>query len=460
MGETKAWVIDKADASRKRIAAVVEPVHASLARVADSSMTNAVAVATFVKCKTMGVVTPVQVRIHNGVLYVQAVIANTYVAFSTKATSTWSSAVVYSTRSYEAVTARMAAVSQRGCDVVNAGRLRMYKAVQPTLMKAQDGCLYVQTVVGNAVVNIKVGVLGQQRRIAAFAPRVNSNVFESVNGLTAPVIERILAVYEQARTRLAAVCGPYLHRLQGICSGVRTQVDGVVVTMKVRTATTRELAMKYPSMCYVKVKGSCFYLYEIVGDKVVGIKVQLNEILAKMNAVVGKLAAETQVRIETVKDHLCSRAVAVAKGVKNAANDRSVQATAAGSIGGSTALAASGGATGLATGSMVGAACGLIPAVFTCGLSIPIGAAIGGSTGLVAGTVAGGAVGLVGGGVAGRTAHKHREQIGDGVAAVANKASELKAAVQEKSSGCLDRISGKVNECKTSVVGARISAAW
>merc|ERR1711870_83451 len=133
--------------------------------------------------------------------------------------------------------------------------------------------------------------------------------------------------------------------------------------------------------------------------------------------------------METVKDHLCSRAVAVADGVKHAANDGSVQATAAGSIGGSATLAASGGATGLATGSMVGAACGLIPAVFTFGLSIPIGAAIGGSTGLVAGTVVGGAVGLVGGGVAGRTAHKHQEQIGDGVAAAASKASNLKAAV-------------------------------
>merc|ERR1719291_189016 len=242
-------------------------------------------------------------------------------------------------------------------------------------------------------------------------------------------------------------------------SVVRAQVDGVVVAMKVRTATTRELAMRYPSMCYVKVKGSCVYLYEIVGDKVVGIKIQVSEILAKMNAVVIKLAAETQVKIETVKDHLCSRAVAVAKGVKNAANDRSVQATAAGSIGGSAALAASGGATGLATGSMVGAACGLVPAVFTFGLSIPIGAAIGGSTGFIAGSVAGGAVGVVGGGVAGRTAHKHQEQIGDGLAAVASKASGLKAAVQEKSSECLDQISGKVSECKTTIVGKRTSVA-
>merc|ERR1711862_181214 len=118
-----------------------------------------------------------------------------------------------------------------------------------------------------------------------------------------------------------------------------------------------------------------------------------------------------------------------------------------------------GGATGLATGTLVGAAVGVIPAVFTFGLSIPIGAAIGGSTGLVAGTVAGSAVGVVGGGGAGRAAHKHREHIGDGMTAVANKATGLKAIANQKSSECLSQISGKVSECRTAIVGDRVSAA-
>merc|ERR1712190_31698 len=89
-----------------------------------------------------------------------------------------------------------------------------------------------------------------------------------------------LAVYEQVKSRLVAVCGPYLQKLEGVRNALTAQVHGVVVAMKVRTATSRELAMRYPSMCYVKVKGGCVYLYEVVGDKVVGIKVQLNEILA------------------------------------------------------------------------------------------------------------------------------------------------------------------------------------
>merc|ERR1712217_672598 len=96
---------------------------------------------------------------------------------------------------------------------------------------------------------------------------------------------------------------------------------------------------------------------------------------------------------------------------------------------------------------------------FTFGLSIPIGAAIGGSTGFIAGSVAGGAVGVVGGGVAGRSAHKHREQIGEGVGVIANKANNLRAVMQAKSGECLNQVSGKVGQYKSALVGERISAA-
>merc|ERR1712217_412471 len=165
-----------------------------------------------------------------------------------------------------------------------------------------------------------------------------------------------------------------------------------------------------------------------------------------MSAALAQLSADGRTKVDGARDSLYQRALAVSEGVKNAASDKNIQATAAGSLSGSAALGASGGATGLATGTIVGAAVGVIPAVFTFGLSIPIGAAIGGSTGLVAGTVAGAAVGFVGGGVAGRTAHKHREQIGDGVTAVAKKATSLKAIANQKSSECLNHISEKVNE--------------
>jgi len=63
---------------------------------------------------------------------------------------------------------------------------------------------------------------------------------------------------------------------------------------------------------------------------------------------------------------------------------------------------ARGGGAGLVSGSVIGAACGLIPAVFTFGLSIPIGAALGGGTGLVVGSSVGATAGAIGSVVGGR----------------------------------------------------------
>jgi len=447
------------DSARKRSAAVLGPTQASLAQVVDSSIAGVVGAASFARCKTMGVVIPVQVKVHQGVVYIQAFIVDTYVAFSSKASNVWSSAVVHSTRSCETVMVRAAAISQRGRDLANAMRSRTYEAVEATLMKAKDGCLYVQTSVCNAVVRIKVGALIQKGRLAALANGVSTRVCDTVNALTAPTIQRILAVYDEIRSRLTAAWGPYLQKLDGFRSKISTQVDGLVVAMKVRSATARELTMQYPRMFYVKVRGSCVYLYEIVGDKVVGIKIQMNELLAKLNATLVKLNADARVKLDVAKDSLYRKALTVSASVKSAASDKTVQATAAGSFSASAALGAGGAVTGVATGTIVGAAFGVIPAVFTFGLSIPIGAAIGGSAGLVAGSVTGGAVGFVGGGVAGRTAHKHRDQIGDSAAAVANKALNLKAAVNQTSSLCLDQFSEKVSECRTAIVGEIISAA-
>mmetsp|Transcript_17615 Transcript_17615/g.53422 ORF Transcript_17615/g.53422 Transcript_17615/m.53422 type:complete len:231 (-) Transcript_17615:111-803(-) len=81
--------------------------------------------------------------------------------------------------------------------------------------------------------------------------------------------------------------------------------------------------------------------------------------------------------------------------------DGKVQVTAASAVGGAMVLGTGGAVTGLLTGGAAGAACGLAPALFTFGLSIPLGAAVGSGAGLCVGTVIGGTVGLVGGGAAG-----------------------------------------------------------
>jgi len=84
--------------------------------------------------------------------------------------------------------------------------------------------------------------------------------------------------------------------------------------------------------------------------------------------------------------------------------------------GGAAVLGTSGGAVGLTAGSAIGALVGFVPALFTFGLSIPIGAAIGGGAGLCIGTTLGSAVGFVGGSAVG-SAYSRRTEIAEKVAA-------------------------------------------
>jgi len=70
-----------------------------------------------------------------------------------------------------------------------------------------------------------------------------------------------------------------------------------------------------------------------------------------------------------------------------------------------------GGAAGLATGATVGLLAGLILAPFTLGLSIPIFAILGGTSGLMVGAVVGGTVGALGGTAAGHFVYSKRARI-------------------------------------------------
>lgn len=94
-------------------------------------------------------------------------------------------------------------------------------------------------------------------------------------------------------------------------------------------------------------------------------------------------------------------------GVRDLAADPKARATAVSAAGGAATLGVTGGVAGFVSGGLCGAAAGVVPAFFTFGLSIPIGAALGASTGLCAGTAVGGSTGLICGGAAGY--HMHRQ---------------------------------------------------
>jgi len=88
---------------------------------------------------------------------------------------------------------------------------------------------------------------------------------------------------------------------------------------------------------------------------------------------------------------------------------------------GTVTLGAVGGAFGTAAGLVVGSAVGVVPALFTFGLSIPVGGAIGGGVGLCGGTVAGAGTGAIGGCATGFGAYKYRIEIKNGVVFIKKK---------------------------------------
>jgi len=87
-----------------------------------------------------------------------------------------------------------------------------------------------------------------------------------------------------------------------------------------------------------------------------------------------------------------------------------VQVTVVSAAGGSIALSISGGTLGMIAGGAFGATCGIVPAVVTFGLSIPVMASLGSCVGMCAGTAAGGAAGALGGGAAGYIAFSRQQQ--------------------------------------------------
>mmetsp|Transcript_84824 Transcript_84824/g.245091 ORF Transcript_84824/g.245091 Transcript_84824/m.245091 type:complete len:380 (+) Transcript_84824:52-1191(+) len=132
------------------------------------------------------------------------------------------------------------------------------------------------------------------------------------------------------------------------------------------------------------------------------------------------LASSAQAQVLESLDYGCSKVTELGEGVRDALSSPRNQITAASAAGGAVMVGTGAGAAGMVSGGLLGAACGLVPAVFTFGLSIPIGAVIGGGLGLVSGATLGGTAGLVGGGAIGY----HAYGVDDAHIAVTDSTSE------------------------------------
>ena len=118
--------------------------------------------------------------------------------------------------------------------------------------------------------------------------------------------------------------------------------------------------------------------------------------------------------------------------VRSLTSKPSVKVTALSAASGAVTVGAGGGLLGMAAGAGVGAAVGVVPAIFTFGLSIPVGAFMGGAFGLCAGTAVGGSAGLVGGGSVGYYGYEHRAEIKSAAKGVTDKANAYTSSLKQR----------------------------
>merc|ERR1712232_481646 len=103
---------------------------------------------------------------------------------------------------------------------------------------------------------------------------------------------------------------------------------------------------------------------------------------------------------------------------------------------------------GMTAGAGMGAAVGVVPAIFTFGLSIPVCAFVGGAFGVCAGTVVGAGTGLVGGGAVGHYGYKHRDDIKSATKGVSDKANACTNALKQRASDTKDYTMQRVSDTK------------
>lgn len=125
----------------------------------------------------------------------------------------------------------------------------------------------------------------------------------------------------------------------------------------------------------------------------------------------GNGSDEVPSRKEAIRERISSATDYAKKQTREVVSNKTNQVVAASGLGGAVVVGAAGAGAGLLTGGAAGAAIGLLPALFTFGLSIPFGAVIGATCGTVVGATAGGTVGLTGGSAVGYVAWKKRTDI-------------------------------------------------
>jgi phenylpyruvate tautomerase PptA (4-oxalocrotonate tautomerase family) len=188
------------------------------------------------------------------------------------------------------------------------------------------------------------------------------------------------------------------------------------------------------------------YKYRIeIKDGLVRVQKKALAAHAQTTATAGEIIAKTKTRVvvlvDGVRQKSLARAGELADKTKKLVADDKLKVTAASASAGAIV----GGGTGAVFGGSAGAALGLIPALFTFGLSIPAGAVVGGCIGAASGTV----TGAVGAGTAGYGGYTYRKEIRSGADAFIAKLKDHSETVKNKVRSSAARVSETAKSYKS-----------
>merc|ERR1712146_302655 len=106
---------------------------------------------------------------------------------------------------------------------------------------------------------------------------------------------------------------------------------------------------------------------------------------------------------------------------------------------------------GTTAGAIAGGALGVVPALFTFGLSIPAGAVVGGTVGGATGTTLGASTGLIAVGVVGNIAYAYRVEIKGNAVYVRAKIMEVASDATSKAVAKKEKVQSAVLSCVKSL---------
>lgn len=340
--------------------------------------------------------------------------------------------------------------------------LESYAMAQATIAKipvplsVKNSFLYVQSQVGVFVVRVRKNTVIIYGQVKGAVIRIRSQLVGTVDASIATL--KLKA--NEIASRVMRVVDPYIVKTEKGLTAMRCKVGNAVVYINARVDKAKEFSnsslvevkravVQLPltkqimygvnvlqtklGEVFVYCQNGYMHIAAKVGDQVVYIHAKVIEKNGEAKIIILERycgAKEIILSVANIAAEKAAHTAQFAQAQLRAALEKSKAIAADKPIASSAAsgammVGASGGALGLVSGSLVGAACGVPLALFSFGLSIPIGACIGGGTGAAIGTTAGGAAGAAAGGAAGY-GYKNRTKIKTGVESAVAKASSLR----------------------------------